>query len=50
MEKKDKIEFLECKLQNLKSFRKDKVKEIDFLDTEINWIKIQLEELTDRKY
>lgn len=50
MEKQEKIESLEFKLQNLKSFRKDKVKEIDSLDTEINWIKIQLEELTNRKY
>jgi hypothetical protein len=50
MEKQEKIESLEFKLQNLKSFRKDKIKEIDSLDTEINWIKIQLEELTNRKY
>jgi len=46
----EKIEFLEFKLKNLKNYRKDKVKEIQSLDTEINWIKIQLEELTNRKY
>ena len=50
MEKFEKIQSLEFKLQNLKSYRKEKIKEIDNLDTEINWIKIQLEELVPKKY
>jgi hypothetical protein len=50
MNKSEKIAFLEEKLKLLKQDRKSKVKEIEALDTEINWIKIQLEELAFKKY
>ena len=48
MDPKEKILDLEFRLQNLRSYRKDKIKEIEALDTEINWIKIQLEKLTSK--
>ncbi len=46
----NKIIILEDRLKDLKRYRKDKIKEIEHLDTEINWIKIQLEKLTEKKY
>ena len=45
----DKILILEEKLKDLKSYRKDKIKQIETLDTEINWIKIQLENFSLNK-
>jgi hypothetical protein len=44
----NKFILLEEKLKDLKKYRKDKIKEIEILDTEINWIKIQLEKLAEK--
>ena len=50
MEKSEKILILEEKLSFLKSIKKEKIKEITNIETELNWIKIQLEELTKKRY
>lgn len=39
---------LKERLEFLRKFRKEKMKEIDKLDTEINWLKLKLDQLTKK--
>jgi len=43
-----KISELQEDLDDLRRIRKSKMKEIEKLDTEINWIKIQLDQLNNK--
>lgn len=50
MIKSEKISNLEEDLKYLRQLRKEKVKDLDKIDTELNWIKVQLENLTNKRY
>ena len=47
---KEKINNLQIQLKELRLQKKHKVKELVDLDTEIGFVKLQLDKLTEKKY